>query len=675
MNRSRSDGGRIAGYSFLILFLELALIRYLPGYVRVFGFYINFVLLATFLGMGVGLLKAGMSRSLRWGFPPALLLLLGVVKYFSAIEVTGPRDPDEFLWGAFFNQSTEAASIGVVPAVILLFVLTTVLFVPLGALLGAEFRKLKPLAAYSWDIAGSLVGILTLGALSALRMTPAVWFALSAAVFLVLSRSDRRFTATAATAWIAAVVLAAWTSGPSPEFWSKYYRVNVTYIPNAYNIEVNGMHHQYMVNLDPAVAEQDPWVAAARDGYLTPLRQLASVDTVLVVGAGTGNDVALLLELGARYIDAVEIDGVIAEIGINANFLDPYADERVHLHIDDARSFLNRTDRTYDVVLIGTLDSHTLLSGMVSVRLDNYVYTVESFASAADHLKDDGAFVTFHLSPFPYIAGKIFRLMESALGSQPMVIFNPRPAFFNYAFIGWKNPTMGGTSVVPAAMFDPVEVPSDNWPYLYLRRHTVPAHYVQALSAILLFAALAIWWAGRGNLAGVPDLTMFAMGAGFLLMETASVTEMSLLFGSTWAVNLAVFSGILLGVLGANAVAIRNPIDRLTPLFLLMPVLLAIAFTIPVRSFLTLGSMGWIGGIALTAVPIFVAALVFANLFRQRTDATRALGYNLLGAMCGGVLEYSGMALGLKSSYLFAAAIYLVAFASWGLPRRSWATG
>jgi len=54
-SRRRAAAVRIAGYSFLILFLELALIRYLPGYVRGFGFYLNFVLIATFLGMGVGL--------------------------------------------------------------------------------------------------------------------------------------------------------------------------------------------------------------------------------------------------------------------------------------------------------------------------------------------------------------------------------------------------------------------------------------------------------------------------------------------------------------------------------------------------------------------------------------------------------------------------------------------
>jgi len=45
---TRAAALRLGGYSFLILFLELALIRFVPGHVRVFGFFLNFVLMATF---------------------------------------------------------------------------------------------------------------------------------------------------------------------------------------------------------------------------------------------------------------------------------------------------------------------------------------------------------------------------------------------------------------------------------------------------------------------------------------------------------------------------------------------------------------------------------------------------------------------------------------------------
>ena len=68
---TRAAALRLGGYSFLILFLELDLIRYVPGYVRVFGFYLNLVLIATFLGMGVGLLRSESAQQVRWLALPA----------------------------------------------------------------------------------------------------------------------------------------------------------------------------------------------------------------------------------------------------------------------------------------------------------------------------------------------------------------------------------------------------------------------------------------------------------------------------------------------------------------------------------------------------------------------------------------------------------------------------
>src|SRR4029077_13995359 len=40
------------------LFVELALIRYVPGQIRVLGYFTNFVLLAAFLGLGIGMIAA-----------------------------------------------------------------------------------------------------------------------------------------------------------------------------------------------------------------------------------------------------------------------------------------------------------------------------------------------------------------------------------------------------------------------------------------------------------------------------------------------------------------------------------------------------------------------------------------------------------------------------------------
>ena len=87
---------------------------------------------------------------------------------------------------------------------------------------------------------------------------------------------------------------------------------------------------------------------------------------------------------------------------------------------------------------------------------------------------------------------------------------------------------------------------------------------------------------------------------------------------------------------------------------------LALAFLTPVRSLLWLGMAGqWVMGGLLVALPIFFAALIFAMLFRDRGNPTRALAYNLVGAIVGGLLEYSSMAIGVKGLYLVAGGAYL----------------
>src|SRR5690554_4503829 len=71
--------GRAALASFLVLFLEVALIRWLPAHVRLLSFFSNIILLGSFLGIGLGCLVADARRRMfRW-FPLLLLLLVSGV--------------------------------------------------------------------------------------------------------------------------------------------------------------------------------------------------------------------------------------------------------------------------------------------------------------------------------------------------------------------------------------------------------------------------------------------------------------------------------------------------------------------------------------------------------------------------------------------------------------------
>jgi len=419
--------------------------------------------------------------------------------------------------------------------------------------------------------------------------------------------------------------------------------------------------HQVMLPLTPEDGKNIDLVRSVREQYLAAYQYVSRFDTVLVVGSGSGNDVSLLLGYGAKYIDAVEIDPVIADIGISGSPQHAYADPRVHLHIDDARAFLRKTQRKYDLIIFGTLDSQTLLSGMSSVRLDNYVYTVESFASARARLKPDGTLLAYHMSAKPYIAANIYQMLGEAFGSRPGIIFRPG-YLFNIVFVAG----VGAKAVPPlepahlAELTTVRDLPHDNWPYLYLAGKTIPAHYLEALLSVLLIAALFIGVGGGNAIRAGTDFAMFLMGAGFLLVETKSVTEMSLLFGSTWTVNVLVFASILVMVLAANLLVLRRPPKSTQRLFGGLLATLALAYAVPASVLLRFGNMTqWSIGGLLVALPVFFAALIFSTLFRRRTDATRALAYNLLGAIVGGMVEYSSMIFGIKALYVLAAAIYI----------------
>lgn len=651
----------VAGYSFLILFLELALIRFVPGYVRVFGFYLNFVLIAAFLGMGVGLLRAESHARLQWLGAPAVLGLLVAVWAFANVVVRAPIDPDEFLWGVFSEIAPSVRRIGILPAVIILFTLCAAVFIPLGAALGASFEKLRPLEAYSVNLAASLLGVVTFGAASALRTTPPAWFGLVFLVWCALVWPNRRLAGVLLGAGMLAVGLSRMLRGPGAEYWSPYYRVGVYRTPESYSVHVNGSFHQYILNLSPDTTGL-PYAARARQDYLRPFAFVPRVDTALVLGAGTGNDVALLLQQGARYIDAVEIDPVILDLGRAAHYQRPYGDPRVHAYVNDARAFLRATQRRYDVIVLGTLDSQTLLSGISSLRLDNYVYTAEAFAAMRDRLKPDGRLVTYHMSPYPYIAGKIAGVMALAFGRPPLVFHEPHHRLFNYTFVtgpAWTPPSDTVTASLPAQ----VALPRDDWPYLYLRRHVIPEHYLKALAVVLLVAVAMVRW-GAGSAFGARfEGPMFFLGAGFLLLETKSVSEMSLLFGATWVVNLLVFASILIVMLAANLVALLGPRPAPRTLFVGLLLSLGIAFAVPVRDLLEFGPTGqWVSGAALVGLPVFFAAWIFAILFRDHPAPARALAYNILGATVGGILEYSSLALGIKALYLVAAVMYLAAW-------------
>ncbi len=650
----------IAATAALILFLELALIRYIAAYVRVFGFYVNFVLLATFLGMGTGMLRRRNVEQLLWIGVPALLLLTGGVAFLAIVPIDVPAHTSEYLWG--FTAAVDAARhVSINVAVIALFAVTTLLFVPLGALLGRSFAELAPLAAYSADLAGSLIGVIAFALLSELRTEPTTWFATALIVWIALVWRRRALALAMIAAAACSLVAVHWTREGASEYWSPYYRVVVkpTRVPGILEVDVNGALHQDIVDFDRA--DDSPFRRTVKMAYERPYRMVGRIDTALVVGAGTGNDVATLLRLGAKHVDAVEIDPVIASIGKIAHPQHPYDDPRVHLVVTDARAFLRAPPRKYDVITFGTLDSQSLLSGMSAVRLDNFVYTVEGFRAARDALKPGGSIVVFHLSGYDSIAARLYQLLAFTFDSPPREI-SENDYLFNHTFIAGGGSRDSTATVAPLILRTPVELSTDDWPFPYMLSRGLPQHYVVALIAVLLLSVLLIGIAAGGAAKRAPNWAMFFLGGGFLLLETKGITALSLLFGSTWIVNLAVISSILLVALAGTLIVARGRAPSVVMCLAVVTVLLAIAAIVPGSQLITtVPGLRWVIAAISVGMPVLFGSMIFSQTFAHQPEPVSALAFNILGGVAGGVLEYGSMMFGLGALNWLALGAYAVA--------------
>jgi hypothetical protein len=154
------------------------------------------------------------------------------------------------------------------------------------------------------------------------------------------------------------------------------------------------------------------------------------------------------------------------------------------------------------------------------------------------------------------------------------------------------------------------------------------------------------------------------MGAAFLLLETRSVVQFALLFGTTWLVNALVFTGILLAVYLAIEVARRVPLPSPIPLYGALLAGLLVAWLTPLRQLLALPVLPrFLIATTLAFIPVFLANLVFAQRFREVARSSVAFGANLLGAMLGGVLEYTSLVTGYRALLIVVGILYGMAFA------------
>lgn len=672
----------IAGSAALSLFLELAVIRWQGTIFEFFAFYKNYGLLACFAGLGLGY---ALCRSEN-GIPlhltlPLLAWQLGfliVLRY----ALPGHYSLDMVPFREQLNMGLGTAKPIQIAVVYLLltvvFLLTALAFLPVGQLCGKLMERKTQLSAYGLNLFGSVLGVSLMFLVSFLWTPPVVWFGLCCLVLLFfLVRTPRSLFLGAGFTMLITVVLA-WPVNPLwNRLYSPYQLLEIGYGDNGLMfIRAAGHYYQRVHNLsDTAVqATTDVNLRQIRNYYGLPYKIHPGQNEVAVVGAGTGNDVAAALRAGAQHVDAIEIDPAILLAGKLNHPEKPYDDPRVQPTVNDARSFFRNTSNHYDLIVYGLLDSHTLLSQASSVRLDSFVYTIEGLREARSRLKDNGVLSLSFSVINDGLGTKIFQMMREAFdGKEPICI----SALYDGSviFIQSKH---GDLSIPPAVLEEArftgrsafyrdsvikVDVSTDDWPFFYMPRRIYPVSYLFVLGLVLLLSLVlnASFLQERPRLSHLP---FFFLGAGFMLIETKAITEMGLVFGNTWQVIAIAIASILIMAFLANGIVQLLRASRPYLPYLLLFASLAVGWWIAKGGGLPSTTTGRVGTAIVLTCPLFFSGIVFSALLSSQSRISSVMSMNLMGAMCGGILEYNSMYFGFQFLYLLGIGLYAAALLS-----------
>ena len=706
-NALRGSWSELLVISVAGLFLELLMIRWISSEITIFAYFKNFVLIACFLGFGLG---AHLCRQ-----PINLTALFGPLVYFGLI-VKAPwqalRDLVQQLT-ALLGSTTEVdiwsaptlpwtgETLGglavTLTVVIPFFALLALMFIPIGQ---ATARLMEGAAdgifGYSINIAGSLLGVLLYTGLCLFYQPPAAWFAV-AGLLLILGFRSIRVRLAALAVFGFCVVMASLpdsnrsvqelltsdlgTSGGSTR-WSPYQKLHWAATTSngetvAYQLMTNDSWYQYVVDLSDKFILSHPklfdGVPPQWNAYNMPYHFYQNPPAVLVLGSGMGNDVAAALRNGAGRVTAVEIDPMIIQLGRRLHPEHPYSDPRVTIVNDDARSYMQNAKDRFDLITFSLLDSHTTSSHYSNIRIDNYVYTREALTAAKQLLKPDGVMVLKFQVGKPFIAGRLKATLTDVFGVEPIQFsvdksFNVSPGTF---FVSGNQSRIAQAIQEPGLKhhiethanvpIQPASITTDDWPFFYQHAPGLPSSVI----LISLVLTIVCWQLTKRTAVPMRECTwpFFFLGAGFMLMESQIVSRMALLFGTTWVVNSITISGLLLLIVGANILE-RAGLRLATPaVYACLFATILIAYFVPVQALLAESrALKIAGAILVLCSPVLFASILFIRMFAAARFTGSALGSNLLGALVGGLLESLSLWIGLRALLFLALLLYAAAY-------------
>jgi hypothetical protein len=671
---------RIFWLSFILLFAEILAVRWLGIEVPIIRVFPNLVIMVCLVAASAGISKANAptgSSTTRFLIVLVAALLL-ICPLIFAVPLGLPQL--SLKMGTSAEQSSILLSLGVMAAII---VALYTIFQCIGTWLGKEFDKAPPLSAYSFNLLGSIAGTLTFAMICWLGLAPWVWILIAGAVTFFLYKKP-------AVPILTALLAAATFSTTNASFWSPYSKLDITPLAtqpgsilgnNNYVLNSNNYYFHFALRMLNPEEERKYVDEAARSvqgktvwfyyQWLKLAFQCAPKhDRVLVLGAGSGNDVAFALANGAKEVTAVEIDPIIAKLGSSRHPNKPYADPRVSVRNEDARTFLRYSKDKFDLVEFAFLDPGATINSASFLRVDNYVYTVESIKAALKLIDKDGVVcITFATGPKSDITARLYESISQANGAPPLAFTTADWNSVIFLFgPGAKSVSVSALEAEKLQPYKPasgnIVAATDQWPFLYLSYDPSGVWlYVIVLAVAIVLPACLLLRGGGTGISGGEWANMFFLGQAFMLMETKSITHLSLLLGATWIVSSAVITTVLLFAWLANLAVAKKLAPPVHVLYCCLLAALLLQYFVAIPESTTLPA----GVIAATycfldCLPILFGSMIFSSCFGKTKFSTQALSANLLGVSIGGLTENLCLLTGTTNLVFVALLLYGLSF-------------
>lgn len=292
-NVLNKNSSKIFIISFLILFFELTLIRYISASILSISFYSNIILLASFFGVGAGCLL-NIKRNLVNYFPLLLFIFLLILNTHLLIINTSQNEM------IMFQLDEGSYKIPSWLIIIFIFSFVAVLFLILGQQLKLAFKAFeKSIDAYLFDLLGSIAGVITFSIFSYFELGFVCWISITLISWIIISKFNKDFVKNKKydSIFICALTIffAIFLSSIQPNsYWSKYYFIKLLEVKKDeyYHIFTNKTGHQAMEKKLQLWFYQIPYNSFKNPQY----------DDILIIGAGSGQDASVALHNNVKKL-------------------------------------------------------------------------------------------------------------------------------------------------------------------------------------------------------------------------------------------------------------------------------------------------------------------------------------------------------------------------------------